>query len=217
MAVTRTYTVSTICTRALRKIGVVAIDEAATAEIIEIAREGLEMMLKSWQNRELDRFLTSSMSIACTTNAAYTLDPVRPLRIKNVRFRQQGRDLPMVSMVRDQYDNLPVKDTTGIPTQYYYDRQREAAQLFVWPVLSAVNGETLEITYVREIEDVDLNDAIDMPAEWYNAAVYGLADQLADDFDITKPTVTARANQLLNEALAFDREGSVYFAGPEAI
>lgn len=216
MAVTGTLTNEQICTRALRKIGVVAIDETATSEEIEIAREGLFLMLKGWQNRRLDVFLKSSMSIPCTTSPAHTLDPVRPLEVESVRYNNGSTDLPMTRMTRQEYDDLPLKNVTGTPTQFYYDRQREIARLYVWPVPASVTSETFEITYTREIEDVLLGDTADIPAEWYNATVYGLADQLQDDFEINPPrtAVTMRAREMLEEALGFDREGSVYFAGP---
>lgn len=215
MAVTATRTNSELCLRALRKIGVVAIDEAATTEELNIAADALNEMLKGWQNRRLDLWFKASMSVACTTNAAYTLDPVRPLEIESVRFKQSGRETPMVQMTRREYDALPIKTTAGTPTQFYYDRQREAAQLYVWPVLSSVTTETLEITYKREVEDVVLAEVADVPGEWWDAVVYNLADRLQDDFaDINAPRVTQRAQLLLQDALGYDREPSVFFAGP---
>lgn len=219
MAVTGTYTARQICTRALRKIGVVAIDEEATADILEVAREGLDLMLKSWQNKGVNVFLKSSMSVPCTTNRNYTLDPVRPLEIETVRYKDSS-ELTMERMTRAEYDRLPVKTTNGIPTQFYYDRQREAAVLYVWPVPASVTTQTLEITYIRELEDVAFDDVVDLPGEMWNAAVYCLADELADDFPAQNPALAERvarkAFQLRNEALAFDREGSIFFAGPYA-
>lgn len=213
MAVTGTLTNREICNQALRKIGVVAIDDSATAEEVEAARVGLRRMLKSWQNREILRPQLASQSVTLTTAASYTLNPVRPLSIYSCRFKRSGLEIPMQSMTRDEYDTLPSKTTTGTPTQYHYSRQKEAALLYVWPVLSMAAGETLEITYVREFEDVVLDDAADIPGEMEEAVVYGLAARLTDDFKINAPNVIARAEAELKEALAFDREESVYFAG----
>lgn len=213
MAVTETDTNLALCLDALRKIGVVAVDESASADEIEVARRNLNRMIKGWQNKGMGLWLETSMSIPVTTSAAHTLNPVRPLSIETVRFKRGSIETPMLRMSRDEYDHIPQKDSTGIPTQFFYDKQREAARLYVWPLLGAVTSETLEISYTREFEDVVLTDECDIPSEWYDAVVYNLAERLSDDYMVDAPKITARASQLLEEAIGFDREGSVFFAG----
>jgi len=210
---TETLTNYEICEDALRKIGVVALDQTATADEMETARRGLSRMLKAWQNRGHNLWAVSSMSVTLTTAASYALTPARPLAVQSVRMRRSGIDLPMVEFTRDEYDTLPNKASTGMPTCFYYDRQKEAGTLYVWPVLSVAAGETLQITYVRELADVVLATAVDVPSEWYDAVVYGLAARLADDFSVNAPSVVGRAEEELRLALAYDRDGSVYFVG----
>ena len=216
MTTTATDTVRSIVLAALRKIGVVAYDMEPNADQTDAGVRALNRMLKAWQNRGVNLWATTAASVACTTAASYTLSPVRPLEILSCRFKRSGVELPMQSMTRAEYDRLPVKTTQGTPTMYYYDRQREAARLYVWPVLATVSGQTLEITYTREIEDMAATDVIDVPGEFYDAVVYGLAARLADDYQVADPRVQARAEDELARALAFDREGSVFFAGPYA-
>ena len=199
MAVTGTYTVRDICLKGLKKAGVIAQD-AQSAEAYETttARDSLHVLLKSWQNADFRVFTLASQSVTLTTAASYTLSPVRPMSLETVRFKSDGRETPMIQMMRQEYDELPDKTVTGQPTQYYYDRQREAALLYVWPLLASASGETLEITYWREIEDVDaLGEAIDMPAEWYRAVIYGLAADLCDDLELNSPESEAKALMLL--------------------
>ena len=213
MPTTDTDTVLEICTDALRKIGVVSIGERPEADSIATALRNLNRLLKSWQNRKIDLWLATGMSVTATTSAVYTLDPVRPMDISTARFKRNGIELPMQRMTREEYDTLPNKATTGIPTTFYYDRQREAARLYVWPVLATVAGQTIEITYTREIEDMLITDVLDCPPEWYDAVVYGLASRLSDDYMISAPNVMGREEEEFRKALAFDREGSVFFAG----
>jgi len=215
MAVTETYTVQDVCTAALRKIGVVSRDEAAQAEDIEAARAELSRMLKGWQNHGPNIFLQTLQSVTLTTATSYTMSPVRPLSIESVRYKSTGGiETPMERLTREEYDSLPDKTTTGIPTTFHYSRQRESALLYIWPALSSATTESLEITYIREIDDLaNLSDTLDVPGEWFDCVVYNLADRLSDDFDIEKPKVTARAAQLYRDALAFDQEESVYFYG----
>lgn len=214
---TATYTCREICTDALRKAGVVAHDDPATADEIDTAKRGLNRMLKAWQNRGHNLFASADMSVNVTTDADYTLDPVRPLGIHEPIMLKRGTsELAMSAMTREEYWRLPNKATTGTPTQYYYDRQREAARLYVWPVASSATG-TLEISYTRELDDVDLDDPVDVPSEWYDAVVYGLAARLTDDFApiANAQAIVARAEEELRLALAYDREGSVFFGSEE--
>ena len=211
MATTATETARSIISDALQKIGVVAQNAPMTADQAAHGLRALNRMLKAWQNSGYQVFATSSQSVTLTTARVYTLDPIRPLQILSCRFKQNGIERPMVAMTRDEYDTLPMKETQGTPTMFYYDRQREAARLFVWPVMPYVSGETLEITQIREVEDLALSSQVDIPGEWYDAAVYGLAARLSDDYLINAPNVVGRAAQELDAALAFDREGSIWF------
>lgn len=210
--VTATYTNRQIVTDAFRKIGVVATDSTMTADEAATGARALNRLLKAFQNRGYNLWTTTQLTVSLTTAASYTMTPVRPIRIHGARFVRSGIETPMQELTRQEYDDLPIKTATGIPTCYYYDRQKEAALLYVWPVLAAANGETLKVTYEREIADVDLDAAADVPGEWWDAVVYNLAARLADDFQVDAPSVVARAEEELRLALAADREGSVWFS-----
>lgn len=209
--VTATYTNRQIVTDAFRKIGVVATDSTMTADEAATGGRALNRLLKAFQNRGYNLWTTTQLTVSLTTAASYTMTPVRPIRIHGARFVRSGIETPMQELTRQEYDDLPIKTATGIPTCYYYDRQKEAALLYIWPVLAAANGETLKVTYEREIADVDLDAEADVTGEWWDAVVYNLAARLADDFQVDAPSVVARAEEELRLALAADREGSVWF------
>lgn len=217
MVTTGTQTVRSIVTAALRKARVVGFGQTPDADEAEAAMQELNFMLKAWQNRRYNLWTKTAGSLTLTTAAVYTMDPVRPLRILSARLKRGGVEIPMQRMTRDEYDELPVKTTTGTPTQFYYDRQREAARLYIWPVLASASGETIEYTYDRELEDVtDLDDTLDMPGEWWDAVVYGLAVRILETLALPAPqTLLLRAEMLLETALADDREGSIFFGTPE--
>lgn len=215
MATTGSQTARDLCEDALRKIGMVSIDQPMSADEGSHALRAMNRMLKAWQNRGYSLWLTTSQTLTPTTSAGHTLNPVRPARILSARLVRNGIETPMQELTRDEYDNLPVKTATGVPTTFYYDRQKEAAVFYVWPVFAAVNGETIKITFERESEDItDLNDIPDVPGEWWDAVVYNLADRLADDYNADAPKVTARAERELSLALGADREGSIFFGEP---
>lgn len=213
MATTEVYTCLEVCTDALRKIGVVAADEAAQADEIETAGRALNRMLKAWQGRGYNLWAVSSESVTATTAIEHSLTEARPLEIQSIRTKRGGIETPMRRMNREEYDLLPQKSVTGIPTQFYFNRQRDAATFLVWPIFASVTTETFEVTYIRELNDVVLTDQVDVPSEWYDATIYGLAARLLDDYTINNPTIVQRAEEELRLALAYDREGSIYFCG----
>lgn len=212
MSVTGKYRVKDLITDALRKAGVTAHDEAASADQIATGRAELDRIMKGWQVREEFDFMRASMSVAATTSAIYTLSPERPIRIESARWKDvSGNEVWMTSMTRQEYDALPNKDSTGIPTQYHYDRQAEDARLLVWPVATLTASRTLEITYQREFADVRLGDEVGLPGEWWNAAVLTLAAELADTFGTTRPNLQIKAQMAERDVLAGQSYGSVFF------
>lgn len=215
MAVTATFLVSTIVTAALRKIRVVAKDEAAPAADMTDGVFALNLMLKSWQRKEYLDWTITSGTKTLTTAASYTLSPVRPIRILNARYTDTaGTQTPMQELTREEYDALPVKTSQGIPTCFYYDRQKEAALLYVWPVLASATTESISYTYERELEDIaDAGDTIDMPVEWLECVIYNLGSRLASDYNRTDPKVDGMAGMLLDELLAENNPPSVFFYG----
>lgn len=216
MATTGTQTVLDIVTDALLDIEAVQMGQSVPGKQGAHAMRVLNRLMKSWQRLEpTPDFLVASQSVTATTSAAHTLSPVRPIRILNANLKQtDGTEIPMIELSRDEYDELPDKDTTGIPTQFYYDRQKESAVFYVWPLFSSVTTETFEITYEREFEDISaLTDTIDLPSEWYDVAVKQLAARLVHAYgsEAAKQTMPMEAEYALNRALASAVTGSVYF------
>lgn len=204
-----------ICTEALRKIGVVAVDEQASADEIEASRRGLERMLRAWHNKQLATWTVGNLSVPLTTANSYAL-ATRAQDVRSVRFKRSGIETPMERMTRTEYDKLPDKATKGTPTTFYYDKQPDTGTLYIWPSLSLASGETLEITTTDPFAAIDLTATSAIPVEWEDAVVYELGRRLADDYEITLTAqYFANAREIMNDALASDRPDSVFFVGDE--
>lgn len=216
MAVTGTQTVLDIVTDALLDLEVGAMGTAQKGIFTAHAVRHLNRIMKAWQlDDAAPSFLKASQTLTLTTAASYTLSPERPVRILSARFKRSGQEIPMIRLTRDEYDCLPIKTTTGTPTQFYYDRQKEDALFYVWPVLATAAGETVEITFEREFEDVDITDTIDLPGEWWDVAVLQLASRLVHAYgsEAAKQSIPMRAEMALNKALGAAMDGeSVSFA-----
>jgi hypothetical protein len=195
---------------ALREIGVLDVEEAMDASHVRFGLRKLRRMLLSWQNLDYNVWLKAEQTVTlAAATRVYTLSPVRPLRILSARVVTSGIETPLQELTRQDYDTLPLKTSTGRPTSYHYDRQREDARFYVWPVPGAV-GDTIKITYARQIEPMETFGAeVDVPEEWEDAVVYGLAVSLSSAYSRTPPIDLAAGS--LNAALAFDREDSVFF------
>ena len=211
MTTTGTDTVRTLVTDALLDIGAATLGQAPAADEMAHGVRHLERIMKSWADKGYLRSLVAEQSVTLVAaTAAHTMSPVRPARILNVRYKAvSGIETPMIEMTRMEYDALPQKDSTGIPTSYYYDKQKEAARLYVWPLKAAVTTETLVVSYDREFEDIaSADDVIDLPAEGYDAAVAALASRLSHTYGAAekRPAIHSRAKNALDTWLAADTE-----------
>lgn len=200
-----------IITDAFRKIGVVAADEPMDADQAASGVRALNRYLGSLQNRGIEFYLDVTVDITLTTAASYPVTST-PKRIESARVLKDGVETVMLEIMRNDYDTLPVKDTEGFPTQFYYDRTQAGGVIYIWPLLAAPAGEILRMTVEAQVaQAVDINSNIVLPIEWEEAVVYGLADRLADDHDLPAERVRTRAEQELRMALSRDREGSIFF------
>lgn len=186
MTTNQTETARQIITDALLEIQAARLGVAPDASEMDIGVRHLNRLMKSWQG-EGSQFLRTNGTLTLTTDASYPFDgvtnPLRPLRFITCRLKQNGIETPMFEMNREDYEDLPQKDSTGLPTQFFYDRQAESGTFYVWPVLSVANGQTIEYSYEREYEDMNDPDAVpDFPVEFYNSVVILLADSLAGVF-----------------------------------
>jgi hypothetical protein len=201
-----TMTARDVINYALRKLQVLGAGETLTDADADLGMIGLNVMLKSWQMNgpNLWRFTDGSLPLVANT-AAFDL----PLayRVTDARFRQNGRDIPMCLLTRTEYADMPLKTSTGIPTQYYFDPQRATGRLFIWPVMAAVTTETIGYTYQRRFESiVDLDDEIDIPQEYLGLVGYGLAVEVAPDFGTDAGNIERRFLGMMAQAMSADRE-----------
>lgn len=200
---------------ALKKLRVLASGETASAAQATDAMRELNMMLKGWQKHQsLWRLTEGEQSIVANT-ANYTLSSTNPYRLISARYYNGTTETPMARLTREEYYDLPLKTSTGTPTQFYVDRQRTTTVLYIWPLLASVSSETVKYTYQRKFEDVDsLDNEIDVRQEHLEVVGYNLAARLADNAGRTGEVVNriiGRAEMLLNEALDDDREPFVRF------
>jgi hypothetical protein len=144
----------------------------------------------------------------------YQTKLIRPLKILSARSYDFVSDIetPIEEMDRIEYQEMPNKTATGKVNGFFYDRRGGANStglIYLWPEPSSVD-EAIKLTVARPIEDFTAaGDDADLPQEWIRAIEWGLADELADEYDVPEPKRTRierRAAQYLSEANWYERE-----------
>jgi hypothetical protein len=165
--------------------------------------------------------LTSSVNDGALV-FAYTTDLVRPLKVPDCRRRAWNTggpanwiDTPAQALSHVDYQQLPNKLTTGIPTQSFFQPTLVTAYMNVWPV--PVDGTNAWMfTYLRPLEIFSTNATTsDFPEEWVAALSYGLAVEMVPEFDVPAARAAVLA-QIKNEKVTalqlWDREPEpIYF------
>lgn len=140
----------------------------------------------------------------------YTTKIDRPLDIVEAYISDvDGNDRPVNIIGKKEYTELSNKTTDGAVVSIHYDPQLTTGQLYVWPQSSVVT-DTLELVVHRPIEDMDsANDNFDVPVEWLEPIVWGLAWRLCPDngIDINrKRDIERNAKEFLDDAESGDFE-----------
>lgn len=139
--------------------------------------------------------LTAALDDSAASGASvfvYSAKLVRPLQILSARSYNFIDDIetPLELMDRLEYQELPNKSSEGEVSGVFYDRRGGANStglFYVWPVPNTVEG-AIKLTVARPIQDFSAagNDP-DLPQEWIRAIEWGLADELAEEYDVPEP------------------------------
>jgi len=200
-------TVQEIIVDARAELGIADDEEPLEAVDFEKGKRALNRMLKAWQaDGVMIWTLTEGTLTLVQGQANYDFGEsgdftTRPFAIEDdMRINRGSIDLPMVRLSREEYKAIPNKTNEGYPTQWYYDRQRDSGVLSVWPAPDATAG-TLKFTYRRVVMDLDDGaDDFDVPQEWHEALVYGLAARLVGMYGMAGKAAAARVEQLAGAA-----------------
>lgn len=227
MTTTFSITRDDIITAALRKLGVVAQGEDATADMITEAAFALNTLVKSWEADGMPLWALRTTPIPLSAGVAsytigtgQTVDTDKPLKVIQAwnRTISSSIDVPMRLITKEEYSILGNKTSSGNPIQAYYEPQKNVGVLTVFPVPDSTYAASnvVYITYQRPFEDINSStDVPDFPQEWYDAVIYGLACRLAPEYGIpaeSRQLLVREASDIKAGALSFGtEEGSMYF------
>lgn len=211
-----------IVEKAFHILGVAAEGEDLTARMLSDGLSSLNLLIKTWGAQKHLWTLTEGTVTLVAGQAAYTISP-KPMRILSVRRRTQGIDTPMNEMARQTYFDQPNKtESPSTPVSFYYDPQQATGVLYLWPAPSsnAVSTFTVQMTYLRRMDDIDAStDDLDMPQEWLQAVIWNLADDLETEYPVNDPRLAGKIAQkaafLYSSLKGWDNEPASVFLQPE--
>ena len=162
-----------------------------TVRHILSARRSMRFMLADWATKDYHdfRIRTDTMTMV-ESQAAYVagtdfdLDAggVNIVDIIDVILRRNGLDTPVEFMGREEFLNIPEKDTEGRPDRVFIDKQRDGITMTFWTVPENSTDQIL-FSAVRKFEDADTaSDTADIHYYMHDAFAYGLAFRLAEKF-----------------------------------
>ena len=189
--------------------------EAKTGYDLQTARRSMNIMLAEWANRGLNQWTIEQRTQALTADDAdYSLG-TDVIDILTAVVRRSSTDLSMSRVSRDTFTNIPVKTTTGRPTQYFLDRQI-TPNLKIYP---APENSTDVIVYdaLTRIQDADAQvNTMEVPFRFYPCLTAGLAYYIAmkkapDRIQLLKTVY----EEEFERAMAEDRDRSAFKVNPQ--
>lgn len=193
-------------------------DSLEASEEAEMTKR-LNSMLAKWSiEANLFRDEVATVTITGTTGAATLPTDVRDVRgVRHIQSATYQR--PLQSWNRDDYFRLPNRAQTGATPLAYYLAKRNADSgpaLYIWPV--PATDVDLELDYNRGFYFAEgPEQTLDLPEEWHEAALYGLAARCAGIFGATQldpgnvERITAQAKAEFDRMLDSDRPDSYRF------
>jgi hypothetical protein len=189
--------------------------EAKTGYDLQTARRSMNIMLAEWANRGLNQWTIEQRTQALTADDAdYSLG-TDVIDILSAVVRRSGTDFSMSRVSRDTFTNIPVKTTTGRPTQYFLDRQI-TPNLKIYPT---PENSTDVIVYdaLTRIQDADTQvNTMEVPFRFYPCLTAGLAYYIAmkrapDRIQLLKTVY----EEEFERAMAEDRDRSAFKVTPQ--
>jgi len=173
---TRTFSLSTsdVIEEAYELAGL----ELRTGYDANAARRCLNILFADWSNRGVQLWEVEQVSLDLTKDtASYDLNEYDIDVLDAVLRRTSGgttNDLQMERIDRSEYFNIPVKTSTGRPSQFYVERTT-TPKIYLYP--TPENSTDKLITYRwKRIQDVNKStEDQDLPARFIPCMVSGLA------------------------------------------
>ena len=148
--------------------------EVRTGYDLKTAKRSLNLMLAEWATRGLNQWTIAQRTVTMVDGTGvYALD-ADIIDILSVVVQRDGTDYALSRLSREEYLNIPNKDTTGRPNQFFLDRQ-VTPSFKLWPAPDN-NTDIVYYNALTRMDDADTYiNTLDMPFRFYPCLAAGLA------------------------------------------
>lgn len=157
-------------------------DSAPSAADANIALRRLQRMLDAWSTLQILVYAATKETVTLVAGTgAYTTaslsTPTRPVAIDGGYVRYGDVDYTLAPLTTDQYNDISVKATQGIPESLHYEPLMPHGTLTFYPVPSAAMVAHLDCRRPLA-EGMTLNTTLALPPGYEKAIVDNLAVEL---------------------------------------
>lgn len=185
----------------MRELGALASGENATPEELQDGLQALNLLVKSWMGP--NNLLAPGLKIWQRARATLTLSAkisfsvllatgdlkiAPPVSILSALLRNaSGKDLlTLTPMSLSEYEALPDKTVTGMPTRIYYERGLTQGTIYL-DCIPSDTTLTIPLVYLRPLNDLDEadgSDSLDFAQEWFRPLKFNLAVDLYPEYPL---------------------------------
>jgi|TARA_R110000803_G_scaffold68384_2_gene130313 hypothetical protein len=156
--------------------------ELRTGYDLKTAKRSINIMLAEWANRGLNQWtIEQTTQSLIEGTSSYTLNSnVIDILDMSVRRTINGTttDINISRVSRSEYANIPVKETKGRPSQFFFDKLTEPV-IKIWPAPEN-STDLLLFNKIVRMDDADTAiNTMDMPFRFYPCFAAGLAYYLS--------------------------------------
>tara|TARA_R100000458_G_C8263687_1_gene238967 strand:+ start:575 stop:1252 length:678 start_codon:yes stop_codon:yes gene_type:complete len=151
--------------------------EIRTGYDLKSAKRSLNLLFAEWANRGLNRWTIEQSTLSITSGTSSyslgsdTIDILSAVIRTGTGTNQNDQQITRVS--RDTFLNIPSKNSTGKPSQWYVDRQI-APTVKLWPTPD--DSYTLVYDRLTRMNDADTYiNTLEVPFRFYPCLTAGLA------------------------------------------
>lgn len=193
-------TATQLITRSLRLMRVIGVTDTPSAEEVNDGLTALNALLDTLWNERLMVYTHTESSFALTANdGVYTIgtggdiNVARPIDIRSAYVRYGTVDFMLEMLADEDYESIPIKTISGIPSRLYYEQSYPLGTIHLFPYPSAVM--TLYYSVPKRLESfAAATEDVDLPPGYEDMLAYQLAVHYAPEFGVEpSPTVVAMA------------------------
>ena len=151
--------------------------QVRTGYELSAARDNLNLLFSEWGNRGIHLWKVKNHTQSLTAGTTEYTAPADASDVLEVVFRSSDglTDTSMTKISRSEYENLPNKQSTGTPSQYYVRRELSTVKIKLY-LTPDTTGTNINYFYVGRIEDAGAyTNTADAPYRFLPCLVSGLA------------------------------------------